>query len=36
MTLGTGTCHRMGIKQQNVKKYEDIPKLRTRFECAAH
>lgn len=29
MTLGTGTCHGMGIKQIRVKKYEDIPKLRT-------
>ena len=36
MTLGTGTCHRMGIKQQNVKKYEDISKLRARFEFTAH
>ena len=32
---GTGNCHVVGIKQQKVN-YENIPKLRTRFECAAH
>jgi len=36
ITLGAGSCPGMGIKQQKVKKYEDIPKLRTRFECTAH
>ena len=36
MTLGTDTCHKVGIKQLNVNDYEEIPKLRTRSECTAH
>lgn len=36
MTLGTSSCHEVGIKQLNVNDYEDIPKLWTQSECTAH